>query len=387
MQTVELAAAVLTDRKPNKDKYRETDWEYLYKFSCFHGVSGLIAYALDDFDDIPANVLHAFENDKNWVVYRDARQAAVVRELLSSFESSGLSVMPLKGYWIKKLYPLPEFRSMGDIDVLIRQPEYPQADKLLKSIGYDYSLESAHEYVYIHHTGIKLEVHKSIVPPYNSDLYNYYGDGWKFAVSDEKYKHLYKMTDRDFYVYTAAHAAKHYLNAGFGIRQVADLFIMKSKIDLDETDRKYIDIQLEKLGLTVFYRKLMMLAEKWFEGKNPCEDTYDMEEYILSSGVYGTEEHRQVSELYRTSANRGYSAAKLNKVFRLFFPKPENMQNKYPRLKKQKYLYPWYVLKRLAEALFTKEEKFDVFSGVFVEDSKTEKYAKHWESLGIKKTL
>lgn len=387
MQTVELAAAVLAGKQLNKDEYSETDWEYLYKFSCFHGVSGLVAYALNDFKNIPQNVIHAFENDQNWIIYRDARQTAVITKLLNEFENNHFSAMPLKGYWIKPLYPMPELRSMGDIDILIKREEYPEIDKVLRNIGCKYIQESAHEYIYTHPAGIKIELHKSLVPSYNTELYNYYGDGWRFAVREKDYEYIYKMTDRDFYVYIVAHAAKHYLNAGFGIRQVADLFVMKNKIKFSEADLKYINVQLEKLGLAFFYKKLFVLAEKWFDMKEPSEDVSEMEEYILKSGVYGTEEHKRISEIYRASAECSYTKAKLKNVIRLFFPKLKNMKSKYPRLESHRLLYPWYAAKRLLSIVFIKKEKLSAVSDRLVSDSEVEKYASHWESLGIKKTL
>ena len=71
----------------------------------------MVAYALNDFKNIPQNVIHAFENDQNWIIYRDARQTAVITKLLNEFENNHFSAMPLKGYWIKPLYPMPELRS------------------------------------------------------------------------------------------------------------------------------------------------------------------------------------------------------------------------------------------------------------------------------------
>ena len=39
-------------------------------------------------------------------------------------EENGIDYLPLKGYNLKKLYPKPELRTMGDADVLIRLADF-----------------------------------------------------------------------------------------------------------------------------------------------------------------------------------------------------------------------------------------------------------------------
>ena len=59
------------------------------------------------------------------------RQMQAVDELCKAFEESGVDYMLLKGCNMKRLYPKPEMRAMGDADILIRKEQY---DKILKSM-------------------------------------------------------------------------------------------------------------------------------------------------------------------------------------------------------------------------------------------------------------
>lgn len=385
-QTVCLAAAVVTGRKLNKNEYENSDWEYIYGFACCHGISGLISYALNDFDNIPQNVLDAFENDQNWALYKEVRHSELIKNLLEAFEKNQLFAMPLKGYWIKKLYPLPELRRMGDIDILIKSDEYTAVAEMLQSGGYEFEWESRHEYIYRHPAGLKVELHKTIVPPYNSDLYNYYGDGLRFAVKADGFEYIHKMYGKDLYVYMVAHAAKHYLNGGFGIRQICDIYVLKNKLCFSAEDMNYINTQLMEMGLNIFHSNLTAVEEKWFEEIEPDTDVSEMEEYIFKSGIYGSERHWRASAVYRNAKGHNYFPVKVKNVMRLLFPSRMSLEKLYPKLRENKLFYPWYIIKRLFCAVFIKK-KYSAVADRLISDEEVDKYAEHWKKVGIKKTL
>ena len=56
--------------------------------------------------------------------------------LSAHLTSQGIAHMPVKGYYLRKLYPLPELRTFGDIDVLIHSADREKTDRLMNSLGY-----------------------------------------------------------------------------------------------------------------------------------------------------------------------------------------------------------------------------------------------------------
>ena len=64
------------------------------------------------------------------------------------FSKEDIDFMPLKGALLKGLYPLPYMRYMSDIDILIRMEQYEKISSILKEAGYEFRLESDHEYVW-----------------------------------------------------------------------------------------------------------------------------------------------------------------------------------------------------------------------------------------------
>ena len=113
-----------------------------------------------------------------------AKQENVTKELCDLFEANGIDYLPLKGCILRSLYPSPELRSMGDIDILIKIEQYKQIRSLLTVHGFRKGYESDHEYAW-DKNDVHIELHKRLIPSYNKDYYAYYGDGWQLAKPTE----------------------------------------------------------------------------------------------------------------------------------------------------------------------------------------------------------
>lgn len=64
-------------------------------------------------------------------------------------------------------------------------------------------------------------------------------------------------------MYNIAHFSKHFQGGGSGIRSVMDIYIMNNA--MPDMNMVYVYKQLEKLGLSDFYKKVTALEKYWFE--------------------------------------------------------------------------------------------------------------------------
>lgn len=64
------------------------------------------------------------------------------------FNANGIEHIFLKGSVLKTLYPHPEIRRMGDIDVLIKDTQYRKISQLMQSAKYTFEYESDYEIVW-----------------------------------------------------------------------------------------------------------------------------------------------------------------------------------------------------------------------------------------------
>ena len=381
-------AAVIAGREVVFSPDAEFDWEEFFDLAKAHSIAGLIAYALPKIPAMPKDVQDKFRKEQLLNIFKGTNQETRIGAVLAEFEKSGIEAMPLKGYIMKNYYPSADMRSMCDVDILIKTDRYDDAKAIMEKYGLKFKLESAHEFVFTDKEVITVELHKTLVPDYNRDLFAYYGDGWRLAKKKEDSEHIYEMSAEDFYVYNVVHAAKHYQKTGIGVRQVADIWILEQKFDFSDEAKHYIKEQLEKLGIAEFRDNISALSKVWFEGAESTGLLDTMSEYILSGGNFGKIERLEVSEIYTSSGDGGYKSAKIKRIFRLFFPTLKNMKLMYPVLNKAPVLYPVYIVIRAAEKLLFKRKKvLNTMQKQSVDTDAISEFARHCESVGLKKSL
>ena len=226
-------------------------------------------------------------------------------------------------------------------------------------LGLAEKYESDHELVW-QRGEFTIELHKRLVPSYNKDYYEYFGDGWKLGTIKDDDTNEYFMSAEDAFIYSFVHYAKHYRDGGIGVKHVTDFYVVMDKnkgLDFD-----YIEKELEKLQLLKFWKNTKKLLDVWFNSCESDEITDFMTQRIFDSGAYGTLENKLNSEAIRTS-NTGKNV-KAKKILRVIFPTYAGMSQKYPILKKAPVLLPVMWVVRWFAAIFNpskiKEQKKQV---------------------------
>lgn len=286
-------------------------------------------------------------------IAHSSEQEELVASVCEAFSRNGVDHMPLKGTLLKKLYPAPEMRVMGDSDILIRMEDYPRIEKIMLDLGLHPGKESDHEYNWFSESGLQIELHKRLVPSYNKDYYAYYGDGWRLAKPSAEDPHAFEMTPEDTFIYMFTHFAKHYRDSGVGMKYVLDFYVYRSKNpDLDE---EYIKKELKALCLYDFYRNIRHTLDVWF-GDMPTDEMTDyLTSKLFEDGVFGRQELNVVSEGVKLSKKGG--SAKARKKWGMVFPSYATMSLRYPVLKKCAILLPIFWIVRLFDLLFNHKDR------------------------------
>ena len=288
-------------------------------------------------------------------IAKDAKQAFAINKLIESFDKNGIEYMPLKGTILKGLYPKSDMRIMGDADILIRLEQYQIIESILTEQGFEKVLESDHE-ISFKSKSLFLELHKRIIPSYNKDYYEYFGDGWSLAHREKENSCRYQMTPEDTFIYLFTHLAKHYRDGGIGIRHIADIWVYLNKNP--QLDKAYIEEQLSRLRLLEFYKNVFDTIAVWFDGKEGNQKTDFITEVIFGSGAYGTHQAHLISSAVRLMDDSGDAKkARLKKALRILFPKYKNMTVRYPALKKMPVLLPVFWVVRGVETIVLNPKK------------------------------
>ncbi len=215
-------------------------------------------------------------------------QSAIIKSVNEAFKQNKIQHMMVKGTILRDLYPYPEMRLMSDADILIKEEEYAKIKPIMQELGFVEQYESDHELVW-KKNDFTIELHKRLVPSYNKDYYEYFGDGWKLATRIDESTGECFMTDEDNFIYNFVHYAIHYRNGGIGVKHVTDFYVIMQKNP--NLDFEYIERELDKLRILKFWRNTKKVLDVWFFGTESDEVTEFMTTRIFDSGAYGTEEN------------------------------------------------------------------------------------------------
>ena len=331
----------------------EVDWKVIYSVALEHEVIAIVyAGILNSQIEISKELADKFEASVTKYIMNDFMLESGFKRICSAFDENGIDYLPVKGILMRDLYPKPEMRPMGDIDILIKTEQYKKIDGVMKNIGFSLDTESDHEYVYSD-SGTKTELHKSLIPTYIKDYYEYFKNGWDKA--KQQNNHFYRLSDDDEFIYIFCHLTKHYRDGGINILHFADVWIyLKEKnINLD-----YVCAELEKMNILKFYNNVLKTAKSWFEGGEQDEMTEFITKRVVESGCWGDNFRKTQAGLLRDT-NTNKKNLKLFKIRQFIFPSLKGMQQKYPVLKKAPYLLPAFWFVRMFESVkgFNKKVK------------------------------
>lgn len=281
---------------------------------------------------------------------RSEQQMRKAEQIFKVFEEKGIDYLPVKGCLLKKLYPQPELRMMGDADILIRKEQYDEIKPVMEALGFEEGVWSTYD---VHWTSRELlaELHYRIFSDNHEDLYGYFGDGWSKAVKVEGSR--YTFSAEDMFLYIFGHMTKHFRFCGIGARQIVDLYVYrKANPHMDE---EKIEGVLGGIGLLEFYRNIKKLLAVWFEGAPEEPVTELIGNYVFSGGSFGSEKNTlQAREIINAQNADGIRNTKFRAIWHALFPSLKFLQLSYNVLYKHPWLYPFFWVVRWVDILLNR---------------------------------
>ena len=362
--------------------YGEFDYNEIFDLSKKHKIIPLVFTSLyKHYGDIPE--IEKFRNYTYQAVFHDQNQLYFINEIEKIFSANNIDYMLLKGASIKKYYPAPETRLMGDVDILIKEEQYKVIKKILPQLGLHEMKETDHELNWCNNSGILIELHKKLIPSYNDDYYKYYSEPWGKAYS--RNGNGFSMLPEDEYIYMFTHMTKHYRDGGIGLRHIIDLYVFSLKHPM--LNMKYIEKELKKLDLDIFYKNILETINVWFNEKQETKISDYITDRIIESGAYGIKEKWDLANASRvSSSSTSVSVAKSKSIILLIFMPFSSMKKKYPVLNKIPILLPLMWVVRWIDAIINKRDNISRHSERITKIDKTlvEGYNKELEMVGLK---
>ena len=143
----ELLSAVLAKRAP-RPKPDGLTWDEIRRMAKRHSVQS-IAYAgaVQAAGEEASDVMEEWLLDSGMCIAQGKVQMSERSRIFRKLTGEGIRILPLKGCVMKELYPLPEYRQMADLDILVDPQNVERAGRLLLDLGFSvrHAGESYHD--------------------------------------------------------------------------------------------------------------------------------------------------------------------------------------------------------------------------------------------------
>lgn len=278
------------------------EWQGLYQLSLDHTLCGVIFDAIGRLDEeqqpphrlrVKWNVVR--EKVKNTNATMDHDTVCVVRK----WKQIGYDSVILKGQGNALLYPKPDCRMSGDIDVLVLAPRKEIASYIHRMFPHTEITRIEATFPVLKRTAI--EVH--FAPTY---LYNPFSDTYvnRYFAEELKRPLTVQLADGPILipnddmnvVFQLTHIYRHLFFEGIGLRQLVDYYFLLQKADIDRA--KVVKV-IKRANLSHFTRGLMWVlghvfelsADKMLLPPDEAEGRFLLQE-ILRSGNFGKADDR-----------------------------------------------------------------------------------------------
>lgn len=290
---------------------------------------------------VSAELLSYAKKDLNHWIYIDTAMKYEIENLLKCFDKEQIYNLPMKGYFLKNDYPNPFERSISDYDILFDINDIDSIKNIFKQNGYKFLKNDDQQYHFVKAPFMYIEMHRSLLKKDNKN-YSLLENQLEKAKVRDGYSYSKEMTLEDYYIYMLLHSAKHFSQGGIGIRMIADEYVFYKKYS-DQLNQKYLSEQFEKLGITLFEKKLRDISLKWFSKGSEVKDFDDVEEYILLSMTLGRVDVAVMSEMERRRVNTetGRKKSRFVNFISSLLPNKTYMENKYSFVEKMPILLPY----------------------------------------------
>lgn len=342
-----LVSCALNGKKPDAQRLRGISLQALYALAKQHSMTALTAFALE-----AAGVSEPHFHEAKTKAIRKLALFDIERtKLFRAFDAAKIAYCPLKGIILKNFYPSFGMREMSDNDILCDPSRMDDVRSIMKQHGFlCTSVDTYGHDTYEKPPCLEFEMHltlftKDFMPAFAA----YYAGIFERLQQADGCE--YRFSDEDFYLYLLAHEYKHFSHFGTGVRPLADIYLFLKKHPA--LDWKYVNAELQKLGLSAFEEHSRTLACKVMaEQPLTDEETEQLLSFYLNSALYGTAVQGEQNQLTRQLDGKDTAGAKAGYILRRIFLSGDALKRNYPFFYRHKVLLPALYIYRPIRGIF-----------------------------------
>lgn len=342
---------------------RIINWETVFRLADINDVGAIIASQIKKLPEEfrpTGKTKSEFNQLLGYAVRNYEVRSTAFDKLCAFLNANRIEHLFVKGIVLNKYYPVPELRSSGDIDVIVRSGEFKKVCGIIKSKGeacgivYD-SITPVTAMFRIN--GKLIEIHRDADVPseYFSDI---------FAIAEKSGEYLYSLDNYNHLLYVILHLAKHLSEKGAGIRMAADVDVLIRNTDGFDID--YFFKLCEKSGYLKTAKAILGFCVYGF--KTPingfdasyCDKTLfeSLGGILLESGSFGNiTGSKGTVHLNNTNASGNVNAlTRFKTLVRFVFPPVGYIRGYYTYSVEHSALIPLAYVNRIFDAAFKRRK-------------------------------
>lgn len=253
-------------------------------------------------------------------VFLYEHQKQGVEQVYRALSDAGIPHVLFKGAILKELYPVPECRLMGDIDILIDPIHRQAAKQALMSNGFTCTAQNGPVYDY-RKGDVLLEVHTALISD-DPRCETAFAD----AINRAQFEGCCgKLEDNYHFAYLIAHLAHHFRFYGAGIKLILDLAVMLQKCQID---LEAVLALCRQAGLEQFAKIILTVCYRWYGVGQPyVEDIDPCQAFLVSYGAFGNAQRNKSAVIARRQLEHGETVGPVRSKLHLAFPAYSEMRH------------------------------------------------------------
>lgn len=330
-----LQACDLSGANLNDNLFEGWDWGGVRKLAEEQSELGLLSAGVEK---LPNGILPLTEKltllgKCQMIEQRNAAMNRFVAELIQKLHEAGINAVLVKGQGIARCYAKPQWRSNGDIDLLLDEENYKKAKDLLMPLA----TETGKEFEYNQHQSLTIgsftvELHGSQRCGLSKSMDAVIDEVQREVCENGKVRTWMNgdvpidlpAPDEDV-ILVFTHFLKHFYKGGLGLRQICDwcrlLWIYRNEIDVAKLEKRLRKMRLvtewktfaafavERLGMPVEALPLYESSNRW------QRKARRIEEFVLMSGNFGHNRETNHSERSYVSKKAHSMRRRINDSF------------------------------------------------------------------------
>lgn len=338
-----LLGAYLRKEEPLPDP--EVDWRSLAELAYTHNLVGILGYMVCLYPicyepKITVELRQLYLT----TLMEYANRGVLAEEFSQSLADSGIDHILMKGIVLREFFPVPELRTYGDVDLVIRREDRRKSHGLMEQLGFQtktdwepvYSYRKDSEYYELHTELLETDVSDK------ADCRAYFQDAWSHVVPVGP--HRFQFEPEYHFLYLLTHLAKHVTGSGAGIRMYLDIaaYILHFGENLDWS---MIARELESLQLDAFANVVFTMVQNCFGIASPivpkpvaAEVLDTFVELTMKGGIYGKNAQDSATVALREESEGRVSRTRT--IVKRLFPSAKTIQSRYTYLQNNPWLLP-----------------------------------------------